>query len=161
MAFDSPQQGTVVDPKAQGAKPEFPPQTSPPPGFERDLRPTADHGEASYKGLGRLQNRVALITGGDSGIGRAVARRMAGSGMTVIVADYEHAAAEQVRAEIEEAGGTAAALSLDDAARAAEANVIRAALDETGGHRIRAAERLGISERTLRYRLAEMRAVAA
>ena len=54
-----------------------------------------------------------------------------------------------------------ATLSLDDAARAAEANVIRAALDETGGHRVRAAERLGISERTLRYRLAEMRAVAA
>ena len=55
----------------------------------------------------------------------------------------------------------AATLSLDDAARAAEAHVIRAALDETGGHRMRAAERLGISERTLRYRLAEMRAVAA
>ncbi len=54
-----------------------------------------------------------------------------------------------------------AALSLDEAARAAEANVIRAALDEAGGHRIRAAQRLGISERTLRYRLAEMRAVAA
>ncbi|WP_395611766.1 sigma-54 interaction domain-containing protein [Allosphingosinicella sp.] len=55
----------------------------------------------------------------------------------------------------------AATLSLDDAARSAEANVIRAALDEVGGHRVRAAQRLGISERTLRYRLAEMRAVAA
>ena len=55
----------------------------------------------------------------------------------------------------------AAALSLDAAARAAEANVIRAALDEVGGHRTQAARRLGISERTLRYRLAEMRAVAA
>jgi two-component system response regulator FlrC len=55
----------------------------------------------------------------------------------------------------------AAAQSLDEAARAAEANVIRAALDEVGGHRVRAAQRLGISERTLRYRLAEMRAVAA
>ena len=55
----------------------------------------------------------------------------------------------------------AACLSLDEAARTAEANVIRAALDESGGHRLRAARRLGISERTLRYRLAEMRAVAA
>lgn len=55
----------------------------------------------------------------------------------------------------------AAALSLDEAARTAEAQVIRAALDEAGGHRVRAAQRLGISERTLRYRLAEMRAVAA
>ena len=53
------------------------------------------------------------------------------------------------------------ALSLTDAARAAEADMIRAALDEVGGHRLRAAKRLGISERTLRYRLAEMRAVAA
>ena len=53
------------------------------------------------------------------------------------------------------------ALSLTDAARVAEADVIRAALDEAGGHRLRAAKRLGISERTLRYRLAEMRAVAA
>jgi len=53
------------------------------------------------------------------------------------------------------------ARSLGEAARSAEANVIRAALDEVGGHRLQAAKRLGISERTLRYRLAEMRAVAA
>lgn len=51
--------------------------------------------------------------------------------------------------------------SLADASRNAEASLIRAALAEVGGHRIRAAERLGISERTLRYRLAEMRAAAA
>ena len=57
--------------------------------------------------------------------------------------------------------GTAAPVSLGDAARAAEARIIRAALDATGGHRLRAAEQLGISERTLRYRLAEMRAAAA
>ena len=50
---------------------------------------------------------------------------------------------------------------LSDASRVAEAQLIRAALEETGGHRIRAAERLGISERTLRYRLAEMRSLAA
>ena len=51
--------------------------------------------------------------------------------------------------------------SLTEATRQAETHVIRAALDEAGGHRLRAAKRLGISERTLRYRLAEMRAVAA
>ncbi len=50
---------------------------------------------------------------------------------------------------------------LSDASRAVEAELIRSALKETGGHRIRAAERLGISERTLRYRLAEMRSLAA
>ena len=58
-------------------------------------------------------NPVALITGGGNGIGRAVAQRMAVGGMIVVVADYEYAAAEQVRAEVEEASGTAAALSLD------------------------------------------------
>jgi two-component system, response regulator FlrC len=52
-------------------------------------------------------------------------------------------------------------IDLNRAARGAEAQVIRAALEATGGHRIRAAERLGISERTLRYRLADMRAAAA
>lgn len=51
--------------------------------------------------------------------------------------------------------------SLADASRNAEASLIRAALAEVGGHRVRAAERLGISERTLRYRLAEMRSAAA
>lgn len=51
--------------------------------------------------------------------------------------------------------------SLTEATRNVETRVIRAALDEVGGHRLRAAKRLGISERTLRYRLAEMRAVAA
>lgn len=50
---------------------------------------------------------------------------------------------------------------LTEVGRTAEAAVIRAALAETGGHRLRAAERLGISERTLRYRLADMRAAAA
>jgi two-component system response regulator FlrC len=54
-----------------------------------------------------------------------------------------------------------AVATLGDVARAAEARTIRAALDATGGHRMRAAEQLGISERTLRYRLAEMRAAAA
>lgn len=56
---------------------------------------------------------MALITGGGNGIGRAVAQRMAAAGVFVVVADYEHAAAEQVRAEIVEAGGKADALSID------------------------------------------------
>jgi NAD(P)-dependent dehydrogenase (short-subunit alcohol dehydrogenase family) len=56
---------------------------------------------------------VALITGGGNGIGRAVAHRFARAGMTVVIADYDHAAAEQVRGEIVENGAQADALSVD------------------------------------------------
>jgi NAD(P)-dependent dehydrogenase (short-subunit alcohol dehydrogenase family) len=58
-------------------------------------------------------NEVALITGGGNGIGRAVAHRLAASGMTVVVADTDHAAAEEARAEITASGGRAEALALD------------------------------------------------
>jgi NAD(P)-dependent dehydrogenase (short-subunit alcohol dehydrogenase family) len=58
-------------------------------------------------------NQVALITGGGGGIGGAVARRMMAAGITVIVADFDHGAAEKVRGEIVAAGGKAEALSVD------------------------------------------------
>lgn len=56
---------------------------------------------------------VAVITGGGGGIGGAVARRLASAGMSIIIADYDHASAEQISAEINAAGGTAEALSVD------------------------------------------------
>lgn len=56
---------------------------------------------------------MALISGGGNGIGRAVAHRLAAAGMTVVVADYDRAAAEQVRSEVVDAGGKADALSVD------------------------------------------------
>ena len=58
-------------------------------------------------------SQVAFITGGGNGIGRAVSHRLAAAGMTVVIADYDHAAAEQVRGEIIEASGKADALSVD------------------------------------------------
>jgi NAD(P)-dependent dehydrogenase (short-subunit alcohol dehydrogenase family) len=70
---------------------------------------------------------VALITGGGNGIGRAVARRLAASGMAIMIADREGDAAAQVRREIEEDGGQAAAVALD-VTRAAE---VKAAVAET------------------------------
>jgi NAD(P)-dependent dehydrogenase (short-subunit alcohol dehydrogenase family) len=70
---------------------------------------------------------VALITGGGNGIGRAVARRFAASGMAIMVADCERDAAEQVRREIEEEGGEAAAVALD-VTRSAE---VKGAVAET------------------------------
>ena len=69
-------------------------------------------------------NQVALITGGGGGIGGAVAGRMAGAGITVVIADYDGAAAERVRDGIAKAGGRAEALALDvTAAREVKAAV--------------------------------------
>jgi len=61
-------------------KPPFPRQRQSPPGLTRHMRPIPDHGEASYKGWGRLARKKAIITGGDSGIGRAVAIAFAREG---------------------------------------------------------------------------------
>jgi hypothetical protein len=54
-------------------KPPYPSQKQPMPGSTRKMDPSPDHGEASYRGCGRLKGMKAVITGGDSGIGRAVA----------------------------------------------------------------------------------------
>ena len=86
-------------------KPPFPDQPQPMPGSTRAMDPTPDHGETSYKGSGRLEGKKAIITGGDSGIGRAVALAFAREGADVLISylDEEEDAAE-TRRLIEEAG---------------------------------------------------------
>jgi NAD(P)-dependent dehydrogenase (short-subunit alcohol dehydrogenase family) len=89
----------------QYPKPPFPHQPQTLPGSSRQMEPTPDYGEDSYEGSGRLKDKKAIITGGDSGIGRAVALAFAREGADVLVSYLdEHDDAEETKRLVEEAG---------------------------------------------------------
>jgi hypothetical protein len=95
----------TTDPKTAGPSPPQPRQEQSPPGFTEGLSPKPDHGEHSYRGCGKLKGRAAIITGADSGIGRAVAIAFAREGADVLVAYLcEHEDAKETARWVEEAG---------------------------------------------------------
>jgi len=103
------------DPRSQYPSPPFDRQPQNAPGEERRMDPKADHGEESYRGAGRLAGRKALVTGADSGIGRAAAIAFAREGADVALSylPSEEADAKAVVALIEAAGRKAVALPGD------------------------------------------------
>lgn len=94
------------DPRSKYPRPPFRSQTQPWPGLAREMDPRPDHGETSYKGSGRLTGRKALITGGDSGMGRAAAIAYAREGADVAINYFptEEPDAREVLELIEQAG---------------------------------------------------------
>jgi NAD(P)-dependent dehydrogenase (short-subunit alcohol dehydrogenase family) len=109
-------QYTMQDPRTQYGKLDIPKdQTQPEPGEDRKLIPQADHGQESYVGSGRLAGRKALITGGDSGIGRAVAIAYAreGADVAILYLPEEHEDAKETLSLIEDAGRKAVAIEGD------------------------------------------------
>ncbi|MBV9106239.1 MAG: SDR family oxidoreductase [Verrucomicrobia bacterium] len=124
---------STKDPKDTYQRPPYSEKKQPPPGSEEEMTPKADHGESSYKGTGRLKGRHALITGADSGIGRAVALAFAREGADVAISylDEETDARETERLVIE-AGCKAVLLPGDIGERRVSEAVARKALEAFG-----------------------------
>ena len=128
-------QTTKQDPTSQYPQPPFPRQPQDAPGSIHQMTPAPDHGEESYVGMNRLKGRKALITGGDSGIGRAAAIAFAREGADVAI-NYlpsEEKDAQEVIKLIEAAGQKAVALPGDITSEAFCKKLISDAVDKLGG----------------------------
>ncbi|ODT81379.1 MAG: NAD(P)-dependent oxidoreductase [Pelagibacterium sp. SCN 64-44] len=126
---------TMQDPRHQYPAPPFPRQTQSPPGLAGKMEPRPDHGEESYAGFGRLLGRKALITGGDSGIGRAAAIAFAREGADVAInfLPEEIDDANEVVGYIEQAGTKAVALPGDISDEKVCEAIIADAVERLGG----------------------------
>jgi NAD(P)-dependent dehydrogenase (short-subunit alcohol dehydrogenase family) len=128
------QQTGTQNPKEQGPTPPFPEQEQPYPGRESEMQPQPDYGEQSYRGSDRLEGKKAIVTGGDSGIGRAVALAFAREGADVLISylNEEPDAQETVRV-VEEAGQRAIAVPGDIGQEAHCQQIVERAVQEFGG----------------------------
>jgi len=128
-------QYTFQNPVTQYQMPQPPEQSLDGPGLDSELTPKADHGQSTYRGSGRLEGRKALITGGDSGIGRAVAIAYAREGADVVL-NYlpeEQSDVDDVAALVREAGRTCVLVPGDIADETFARELVRRAVDELGG----------------------------
>ena len=123
------------DPTRKYPRPPFLRQSQPWPGLARDMEPRPDHGETSYKGSGRLAGRKALITGGDSGMGRAAAIAFAREGADVAINYFptEEPDAQEVVQLIEAEGRTAASIPGDLRDEAFCKRLVEQAVEKLGG----------------------------
>ena len=119
---------------SQYPTPPFPDQQQPMPGRTKDMQPVPDHGEKSYRGSGRLEGKKAVITGGDSGIGRAVAIAYAREGADVLVSYLsEEEDARETKRFIEEAGRKAILVPGDIQSAQHCRSIVDTAVRELGG----------------------------
>ena len=118
----------------KSAKPPLPAQQQPMPGRTSAMRPTPDHGEHSYRGSGKLTGKKAVITGADSGIGRAVAIAFAREGADILIAYLdEHDDANETKRWVEEAGRKAVLVPGDIASPGHCRSIIAKSVQEFGG----------------------------
>ena len=132
--FDS-QPASLENPLTKYPKPPFKEQQQPFPGLGSQMDPVPDHGEKSYKGSGRLKGRKALITGGDSGIGRAAAIAYAREGADVAI-NYlpaEEADAKEVIALIKAEGRKGIAIPGDLREESFCTRLVQEAVNGLGG----------------------------
>ena len=134
-AAAAPVADKLVDPTTKYPKPPFKGQSQPWPGLVSQMDPRPDHGETSYKGSGRLAGRKALITGGDSGMGRAAAIAYAREGADVAI-NYlpaEEADAKEVIALIKKEGRKGIAIPGDLRDEAFCKQLVAEAVRQLGG----------------------------
>lgn len=123
----------ATDPRKMYEQPPYSEEKQDPPGSEKAMSPKVDHGESTYQGTGRLKDCHALVTGADSGIGRAVALAFAREGADVAISYLsEDEDAQETERLITEAGRKAVRLPGDIGERSVSATVARKAIDALG-----------------------------